>query len=117
MAVVMDKEGTGKKADVPGHTVAGKTGSAQAVSLSKNMGKNQKDVSISWREHALFAAFSPVDKPEIAVAVVSEHDTVGGGGKQAAPIAGQIIKAYWELKEKRAQALGLSGKKADAVAR
>ena len=117
MAVVMDKEGTGKKAAVPDHTVAGKTGSAQAVSLSKNMGKNQQDVSINWREHALFAAFSPAEKPEIAIAVISEHDTVGGGGKQAAPIAGRILKAYWELKEKRALVLGLSGKKPEAATR
>jgi hypothetical protein len=38
-----------------------------------------------WREHAIFASFSPVDDPELAVAVISEHDRVGGGGKTAAP--------------------------------
>ncbi len=101
MAVVMDKEGTGKSAYVEGVTIAGKTGSAQVVSLSKNTGKSQKDVSIAWREHAMFAAFSPVDKPEIAVAVISEHDKQAGGGKQAGPIVGKIIKAYWELKKQR----------------
>lgn len=100
-AVVMDKDGTGKAAAVEGATVAGKTGSVQVVSLSKNQTK--LDVSMKWREHAMFAAFSPVDKPEIAVAVISEHDKIGGGGKAAAPVAGKIIAAYWELKKKRAE--------------
>ena len=54
-----------------------------------------------WREHAIFAAFSPVDNAEIAVVVVSQNDMVGGGGKAAAPIAGKVIDAYWKLKEKR----------------
>lgn len=98
-AVVMDKDGTGKAAAVPGQTVAGKTGSVQVVSLSKNQTK--LDVSMKWREHAMFAAFSPTDKPEIAVAIISEHDKVGGGGKSAAPVAGKIIAAYWDLKKKR----------------
>ena len=110
-AVVMDKEGTGKNAMVEGTTVAGKTGSAQVVSLSKNMGKTQKDVSIAWREHALFAAFSPVEAPEIAVAVISEHDQQSGGGRSAAPVAGKIIKAYWDLKKSRGQAMGLGAAK------
>lgn len=101
-AVVMDQEGTGKAAAVPGVTVAGKTGSVQVVSLSKNTTK--LDVSMKWREHAMFAAFSPAENPEIAIAIISEHDKVGGGGKAAAPVAGKIIAAYWDLKKKRAEA-------------
>jgi penicillin-binding protein 2 len=106
-AVVMDKEGTGRSAMVEGQTVAGKTGSVQVVSLTKN--NKATDVSMLWKEHAMFASFSPVDHPEIAVAIVSEHDKVGGGGKSAAPVAGRIIKAYWDLKKKR-QGLVLSQK-------
>ena len=96
---VMDQDGTGNNAMVPGHTVAGKTGTVQVVSLSKNTTK--LDVSMRWREHAMFGAFSPAKNAEIAVAVVSEHDKVGGGGKSAAPVAGAIIEAYWRLKEQR----------------
>lgn len=99
-AVVMDQEGTGKNAAVDGYTVAGKTGSVQVVSLNKNMNKGEA-VSMHWREHALFAAFSPLDDPEIAVAIISEHDKIGGGGRAAAPIAGKVIRAYWQLKEQR----------------
>ncbi len=98
-AVVMHPEGTGKNARVPGISVAGKTGSVQVVNLKKN--NKQKDVSIKWREHAMFASFAPTEDPEIVVAVVSEHDEVSGGGASAAPIAGVILKKYFELKAKR----------------
>ena len=47
----------------------------------------------------MFGAFSPVENAEIAVAIVSQNDSVGGGGRAAAPIAGKIIKKYWELKK------------------
>ena len=97
--VVTDPKGTGKKAAVPGHTVAGKTGSAQVVGLKRN--HNQDDVSRKWKEHAIFTAFSPVENAEIAVAVVSQNDMIGGGGRAAAPIAGKIIQRYWELKDER----------------
>lgn len=97
--VVMTQEGTGKKAQVPGQTVGGKTGSVQVVSLKKN--RNRTDVSVKWKEHAMFAAFSPVEHAEIAVAIVSENDAVGGGGASAAPVAGEILRGYYELKAKR----------------
>lgn len=98
-AVVMDDEGTGKRARVPGVSVAGKTGSVQVVNLKKN--KNQTDVSILWKEHAMFASFAPTDNPEIVVAVISEHDDKGGGGASAAPVAGKILNTYFKLKQQR----------------
>lgn len=99
-AVVNDEDGTGKKAKVPGVTVAGKTGSVQVVNLKKN--KNQTDVSVLWKEHAMFASFAPSETPEVVVTVVSEHDDKGGGGASAAPVAGEILNAYFELKKERA---------------
>lgn len=98
-AVVNDEDGTGKKAKVPGVTVAGKTGSVQVVNLKKN--KNQTDVSVLWKEHAMFASFAPSETPEVVVTVVSEHDDKGGGGASAAPVAGEILNAYFELKKER----------------
>ncbi len=80
--VVGDREGTGHNAFVMGHTVAGKTGSAQVVSLKKNSNNKNDDVSVAWKEHALFAAFSPVENAEVAVIVVSENDAIGGGGRR-----------------------------------
>ena len=96
----MDDEGTGKNARVPGVRVAGKTGSVQVVNLKKN--KNQSDVSILWKEHALFASFAPVENPEVVVVIISEHDDKGGGGASAAPVAGQILRSYFDLKKRRA---------------
>lgn len=106
MEVVMNPEGTGKNARVEGVTIAGKTGSVQVVSLKRN--RNQEDVSMKWREHAMFAAFSPAENAEIAIAVISENDKKGGGGASAAPVAGAIIKAYWKLKEEREKILNVS---------
>lgn len=101
-SVVMDAGGTGRNAAVPGVTVAGKSGSVQVVSLKKNTNKPGTDVSMNWKEHAMFTAFSPTENAEIAVAVVSQNDIVGGGGKSAGPVAGKIIARYWELKRERA---------------
>ena len=98
LEVVQNKHGSGRRAQVKGARVAGKTGSAQVVSLDKN--RNRQDiVSMKWQEHALFAAFSPEKNAEIVV-VVSENDTIGGGSISAAPIAQKIIHTYWKHKEK-----------------
>ena len=61
---------------------------------------------MKWREHAIFAAFSPTTNPEIAIAIVSQNDEIGGGGKSAAPIAKAILQGYYDLKRKRAAARG-----------
>ena len=98
-AVVMDPEGTGKAARIDGHTVAGKTGSVQVVGLSRN--RNQQNVSMKWKEHALFVAFSPVEDAEVVIVIVSENDSVGGGGHSAAPVAKKILQAYWDQKDNK----------------
>lgn len=71
--------GTGKKASIPGITVAGKTGTAQT---------DPENNDNSW-----FVGFAPADKPRIAVAVFIRH---GGktGGDISAPIAKQVMQAY-----------------------
>jgi penicillin-binding protein 2 len=89
--------GTGRRAQVPGVTVAGKTSTAQVVSLKKT--SNKKATRMQWREHAMFTAFSPVTDAEIVVAIVSENDISDrGGGYSAAPVAQQILQVYWNKK-------------------
>lgn len=90
LGVVQAPDGTGKAARVPGIDVAGKTGTAQVVSLMKKREKERR--SYDWRAHACFVAFAPADMPEIAVSVLVEHG--GHGGSSAAPLAADLIRTY-----------------------
>lgn len=89
--VVMAPSGTGRRSQVPGFTIAGKTGTAQTAALKRT--KDVEEVSFQQRDHAWFAAYAPADNPEIAVVALSEFDG-GGGGAQAAPIVQQVLEAY-----------------------
>ena len=93
-AVVNDAAGTGAAARLSDIKVAGKTGTSQVVKLGED---RKKHLAYEFQDHALFTAFAPYDKPEIAVAVVVEHG--GGGGTTAAPIAGQILRVWADLKK------------------
>lgn len=73
------------------YTVAGKSGTAQVFSGNKYEKTAYTNIPIALREHSLFIAFSPVENPEIAVAVMIENDA------SAKPIARLIIDAYYEL--------------------
>lgn len=93
-AVVNEAGGTGGNARLWDVKVAGKTGTSQVVKLGSDRKKARK---YEHQDHGLFVAFAPYDKPEIAVAVVVEHG--GGGGAVAAPIAGRILRSYFDLKK------------------
>ncbi len=98
--VVMDPRGTGSRARVPGITVAGKSGTTQVVSLDLIEELEPEDVPVKYRDHALFAAFAPVESPEIVVVAVGEHAGAGGGAV-AAPIVQRVLAKYFEKKERR----------------
>lgn len=91
-AVVNESKGTGAAARLYEVKVAGKTGTSQVVKMQDKKGP----IAYEHRDHALFVAFAPYDKPEVAVAVVVEHGEHGGGA--AAPVAGQILRRYFETK-------------------
>lgn len=93
-AVVNEGGGTGGSARLWDYKVAGKTGTSQVVKLGED---RKKALKYEHRDHGLFVAFAPYDKPEIAVAVVVEHG--GGGGAVAAPIAGRILRGYFDLQK------------------
>jgi len=92
LAVVNEPRGTGGAARLYEVKVAGKTGTSQVV---KQRGA-KREVAYQYRDHALFVAFAPYDKPEVAVSVVIEHGEHGGAA--AAPVAGAILRAYFEQK-------------------
>ncbi len=72
------ENGTGRSAQIPGISVAGKTGTAE----------NETD-----QDHAWFLGYAPADDPQIAVAVLLEYDG-GAGGTNAGPIARNVIQKY-----------------------
>jgi penicillin-binding protein 2 len=85
-------KGTAKRCKLEGVEVAGKTGTAQ------------------WRNHnmqlnlAWFIGFAPVQKPEVAIAVLVEgiipQDQIQGG-LTATPVARDILQAYFDKQKQK----------------
>jgi len=91
--VVSDKHGTGGRSRIKGIRIAGKTGTAQVIRMKQD-GEEDEELQEQFQDHALFVSFAPVEKPEIAVAILVEHG--GHGGSVAAPIARQVMEAYFK---------------------
>ena len=72
--------GTGRRADIPGLEVAGKTGTAQ---------------NPHGKDHGWFVCLAPASAPELVVAVVVENQ--GFGSQTALPIARAILEKAREL--------------------
>lgn len=111
VGVVNDKHGTGRRAQLKGvplpvgadggHgrkegeeqwlyppiTVAGKTGTAQVISLDATTKHDAHE------DHAWFSAFAPAENPEIVVTALIENG--GHGGVTAAPAVQQVMTAYF----------------------
>lgn len=73
---------------------AGKTGTAQAVTIGQKEHYNAAKMAERQRDHALYMAFAPAQAPQIVVAVVVEN--AGFGAVSAAPIARRVFD-YWLL--------------------
>ncbi len=74
------------------YSIAGKTGTAQVFSVGQTEKYDEKEIAERLRDHALFIAFAPADRPALAVAVLVENG--GFGSSAAAPIARAIFDAY-----------------------
>ncbi len=87
------QEGTSARAFAgAGYVSAGKTGTAQAVTIGQKEKYNAAKLEEHQRDHALYMAFAPADDPKIALAVVVEN--AGFGAEHAAPIARRVFD-YW----------------------
>jgi penicillin-binding protein 2 len=95
--VGVNVEGTGATAfKGAGYVAAGKTGTAQVVTIGQNEKYNAARTAERFRDHALYMAFAPADNPKIALAMVVEN--AGWGGATAAPIARRVFD-YWLMQQ------------------
>jgi penicillin-binding protein 2 len=74
------------------YLIAGKTGTAQVVTIKQGEKYDASQLSERNRDHAWFIAFAPADKPKLALAVLVENG--GHGGSTAAPIARKVFDYY-----------------------
>ncbi|GHH65255.1 penicillin-binding protein [Streptosporangium violaceochromogenes] len=82
MMVNVVANGTAQAAQIPGVSVAGKTGTAETAR--------------GQAPHAWFISFAPADDPKIALALIVESGSAGddaSGGHTAAPIAKSVMEA------------------------
>jgi penicillin-binding protein 2 len=96
--VVNEAGGTGQAVKLQGIEFCGKSGTAQLMSYGAasrlGLGKGHND---GW-----FVGFAPRRNPEIVVAAVVE-DTAEHGGTAAGPVVRDIVKAYYDKKNKKTQ--------------
>ncbi|HEY4300393.1 MAG TPA: penicillin-binding transpeptidase domain-containing protein [Candidatus Didemnitutus sp.] len=86
------------KMKIPGVRIAGKTGTAQKRVL--------KEGKVGTINYGWFIGFAPLEKPEIAVAVIIEGEVIGenfAGGMHAAPVGNDIMRKYFDKKSGRDQ--------------
>jgi penicillin-binding protein 2 len=76
------ENGTGKRTKFENMKVAAKTGTAE---------------NPHGDDHAWVVAYAPADNPEIAIAVIVENG--GGGGTVSVPVAREIFKYYFNIKD------------------
>lgn len=90
--VEVNRSGTARQAFAGApYQSAGKTGTAQVYSL-RGAKYRANEIDERLRDHALFMAYAPANKPTIAVALIVEN--AGWGGSVAAPIARKIFDAW-----------------------
>lgn len=91
--VINGHEGTGRRAfaNTP-YKAAGKSGTAQVISIKQDQKYDAKRLREEHRDNALFVAFAPYEDPKAVVALILEN--AGGGAANAAPIARSMLDAY-----------------------
>ena len=88
--------GTAAAAKLPldGIQMAGKTGTAQTHNLSASERGDYTSATWKLRDHSLFMAFVPFDKPRYAAAAIVEHG--GFGAAVAAPLIRDTITFLYD---------------------
>ncbi|MCH9694317.1 MAG: penicillin-binding protein 2 [Gammaproteobacteria bacterium] len=74
------------------YQMAGKSGTAQVISIAQDEEYDEEEIEERQRDHALFISFAPFAAPRIAVAVIVENGS--SGSSVAAPIAKAVMDEY-----------------------
>jgi len=69
------------------------------INIAQDEEYDAEEIDARKRDQALFVAFAPADDPKIAVAVLIEN--AGHGGAQSAPVARQVLDAYFASESER----------------
>jgi penicillin-binding protein 2 len=104
MVKVLLPGGTAPSAYIPGIDIAGKTGSAQIVSLDL---RAKHQTNEDFAQNGWFVGFTPRRNPDIIVCVLFQG---GEHGKLAARLATQVIKAYADKQRRQPTKVAGSGK-------
>ncbi|CAI8299906.1 MAG: Peptidoglycan D,D-transpeptidase MrdA [Cellvibrionales bacterium UBA7375] len=74
------------------YKLAGKTGTAQVISIHEKEKYDSSKIDKRKWDHALFVAFAPADNPKVALGLIVENGE--HGSRTAAPIARKVIDRY-----------------------
>jgi penicillin-binding protein 2 len=87
------KEGTAARSFAgAAYVSAGKTGTAQVIGIKQGEKYVESKVTEELRDHSLYIAYAPAEKPRIALAVIVEN--AGFGARAAAPVARKVLDYY-----------------------
>ena len=97
--VVNEPGGTGTRLKLTGVELSGKSGTAQVIGYSTRdrVGKQKK-----FEDNAWFVGYAPKRNPEIVVAVLVQ-ESGQHGGEASGPVVRDIIKTYYDKKNKRTE--------------
>ena len=93
--VIEGPRGTARGIATEAYSIAGKTGTAQVISIAADEQYDRDELEQRQRDHALFVAFAPVENPRIAIGLIIENGE--HGSSVAAPIARALLDRYMAL--------------------
>jgi penicillin-binding protein 2 len=108
--VVNESGGTGGQLRLAGIELSGKSGTAQVIGYDTRarVGKTKQLEDNAW-----FVGYAPRRNPEIVVSVLVQ-ESGKHGGEAAGPVVRDIIKAYYDKKNKKTQGQYTAENKSDA---
>jgi penicillin-binding protein 2 len=109
--VVNESGGTGGQLRLAGIEFSGKSGTAQVIGYDTRarVGKTKQLEDNAW-----FVGYAPRRNPEIVVSVLVQ-ESGKHGGEAAGPVVRDVIKAYYDKKNKKTQGQYTAENKSDAA--